>query len=353
MEQTHSQKNTFVNSDTQGDFHKLHFDSIQTLRGIAAIFVVFEHIRFLQNGAFGVDLFFCISGFMIMFTTYKDTKHFLRKRLLRILPFYYAMTIATYFLLLVFPSMFEQSSANLSYLAKSLLFIPFDIGNGAIQPLLRIGWTINMEMFFYLLFFLASHISHKYRGLLCSLFLGAFVLLGKVFLGANVVLSFYSNPIILEFVMGMLCYEIARKIYNYHRKQKGSPFLIPVLSLLSLFLVIFMWQIRPLVSMSGFNRLLYWGIPALLILLCFFTLGLLTTMPKFTVTLGNISFSLYLIHYYPVMFIDRKILDFSIVTPISVLGAICSILIIILAAKFAWYLIEHKLGTWLRVQLKV
>lgn len=55
-------------------FQDLHFDSIQALRGLAALFVVFQHIRFLNFGAFGVDIFFCISGFMIMFTTEKKYK---------------------------------------------------------------------------------------------------------------------------------------------------------------------------------------------------------------------------------------------------------------------------------------
>ena len=64
-------------------FQDLHFDSIQALRGLAALFVVFQHIRFLNFGAFGVDIFFCISGFMIMFTTEKSTKYFFRKRLIR------------------------------------------------------------------------------------------------------------------------------------------------------------------------------------------------------------------------------------------------------------------------------
>ena len=140
-------------------FQDLHFDSIQALRGLAALFVVFQHIRFLNFGAFGVDIFFCISGFMIMFTTEKSTKYFFRKRLIRILPLYYLMTLVTYLSLLLFPSMFQQTRHNLSHLVKSLLFVPFDIGGGIIQPLVRIGWTINCEMLFYLLFFIAFHIS--------------------------------------------------------------------------------------------------------------------------------------------------------------------------------------------------
>ena len=196
-------------------FQDLHFDSIQALRGLAALFVVFQHIRFLNFGAFGVDIFFCISGFMIMFTTEKSTKYFFRKRLIRILPLYYLMTLVTYLSLLLFPSMFQQTRHNLSHLVKSLLFIPFDIGGGIIQPLVRIGWTINCEMLFYLLFFIAFHISMKYRGLICSAFLT--VLVGAVQICTPVisswqspiggvlspVLMFYGDPVMLEFIFGI------------------------------------------------------------------------------------------------------------------------------------------------------
>ena len=200
-----SMENITVNKE----FHELHFDSIQALRGLAALFVVFQHVRFLNFGAFGVDIFFCISGFMIMFTTEKSTKYFFRKRLVRILPLYYLMTLGTYLSLLLFPSMFQQTRHDFSYLVKSLLFIPFDIGSGAIQPLVRIGWTINCEMLFYLLFFIAFHISMKYRGLICSAFLVILVGMVQIFAPAisswqspigNVLspfLIFYGDPVML------------------------------------------------------------------------------------------------------------------------------------------------------------
>ena len=183
-----SMENITVNKE----FHELHFDSIQALRGLAALFVVFQHVRFLNFGAFGVDIFFCISGFMIMFTTEKSTKYFFRKRLVRILPLYYLMTLGTYLSLLLFPSMFQQTRHDFSYLVKSLLFIPFDIGSGAIQPLVRIGWTINCEMLFYLLFFIAFHISMKYRGLICSAFLAILVGMVQIFAPA---ISSWQSPI--------------------------------------------------------------------------------------------------------------------------------------------------------------
>lgn len=152
----------------------------------------------------------------------KSTKYFFRKRLIRILPLYYLMTLVTYLSLLLFPSMFQQTRHNLSYLVKSLLFIPFDIGGGIIQPLVRIGWTINCEMLFYLLFFIAFHISMKYRGLICSAFLA--VLVGAVQIFAPLisswqspigrmfspVLMFYGDPVMLEFIFGILAYYLLR-----------------------------------------------------------------------------------------------------------------------------------------------
>ena len=45
-------------------FHTGKFNSIQVLRGFTALIVALEHIRYLNCGAFGVDIFFIISGFM-------------------------------------------------------------------------------------------------------------------------------------------------------------------------------------------------------------------------------------------------------------------------------------------------
>ena len=326
----------------QKAFHDNHFDSIQTLRAVSAIFVILEHVRFLNCGAFGVDIFFCISGFMIMFSTHKSTKHFMKKRLIRILPLYYIMTIGTFFLLLLFPSMFEQTTANPVFLIKSLLFIPFDIGNGVLQPLMRIGWTVNCEIFFYLLFFIAFHISHKYRGLLCSIFLGVLVLLNQILPIDFAPLRFYGDSVMLEFVLGILCYYAARGIYEYYRKKKMPPFPAPLCLVTAAVLFTVLVVTKPAINILGFRRLLLWGIPAMALVLCFFAAGLAIRMPAWTVRLGDMSFSIYLIHYYPVMFLDRAIFDFSSCTPFSVLGVVISIIVCLGASFVSWYVIEKK-----------
>lgn len=329
-------------------FHDNHYDSIQALRGIAALFVVLEHIRFLNCGAFGVDIFFIISGFMIMFSTHRNSKHFLIKRIVRIVPLYYLVTLGTFLLLLLFPAMFEQTKANPVFLLKSLAFIPFDIGGGVLQPIVRIGWTVNCEVFFYLLFFIAMKISHKYRGVICSILLGVPVLIAQLTTSDFAPLTFYGNPIMLEFVLGILVYYICMGIYHTYCSSKLSKGVCYVALIVAVMLLAFLALTKKQSNILGFYRLSSWGLPAMIIVLCFFVAGLFIKVPRPFVVLGNISFSLYLLHYYPVMLFDRKVFDFSTCTPYALLGVFVSIIICILLGYGCWYLVEYRFTKWLR-----
>lgn len=332
-------------------FHDRHFDSIQALRGISALFIVLEHIRFLNCGAFGVDIFFCISGFMIMFTTHKSTKYFLRKRLIRILPLYYCMTLGTYLLLLLFPGMFAETTADPVFLIKSLLFIPFDIGGGILQPLMRIGWTINCEIFFYLLFFIALHLSHRFRGLLCSIMLCGIIAAARLLPVDSALLTFYGNPVMLDFVLGILCYYVARGLYRLKEKNQLPKLCLP--ASISLIVLCFAGLLitKPSINILGFRRPLVWGLPGFALVLCFFILGLYTKLPSPLVRLGNMSFSLYLVHYYPVMLLDRLVFDFSTFTLRALFGVAVSIALCVLFSCICHEIMEKRLSGWLRSRL--
>ena len=347
--------------DRQSDFHQLHFDSIQALRGITALFIVLEHIRFLNCGAFGVDIFFCISGFMIMFSTQRDASFFLRKRLIRILPLYYLMTIGTFLLLVLFPGMFAQTKADPVFLIKSLLFIPFDIGGGVLQPLMRIGWTVNCEIFFYFLFSAALRFSHRFRGLISGSLLLIIVAAASLLPDPPAFLAFYGNPVMLEFLYGMAAYYAARQLYRLYlddalpgfrkpaakQKSPGAGFFLSLALLLLCFACLV--AAKPSVNILGFRRPLVWGIPAFLIVMCAFLLGLaLPKIPRQLVRLGDASFSLYLMHYYPVMFLDRIAFDFSACTPISLFGAVTAVCISILLALISREIMEKRFSGWLR-----
>ncbi len=331
------------------NFHNQRFAGIQALRGILALFVVLEHIRFAACGAFAVDAFFCISGFMIMFSTHDDTKHFLAKRLIRILPLYYLMTIGTFLLLLMAPNMFETTSANAENLIKSLLFIPFDIGGGILQPLMRVGWTINCEFFFYLLFWVSFKISHKYRAAICSILLVVLVTISHTIPHNSVFLSFYGAPVMLDFIWGMLAYYVCRWMFvKWDVKKVNRDIHIEKgISILSLFLAIMLFVVliatKTDIDTLSLQRPLYWGGAGFLLVLLFFMSELFGwKVPTSLVHLGNISFSLYLLHYYPVMFLGRAIFNFEYFDVKSIIGATLAICISVVAALLSYKLIENK-----------
>jgi peptidoglycan/LPS O-acetylase OafA/YrhL len=138
---------------------------LELLRFIAAALVLFFHISVIGVGEFGVDIFFIISGFVMMYSTQTDSRNFFLKRLIRIVPLYWLVTIITFSFYYIFPSFFSLPSNDLSHLVMSLLFIPFDKNGSGHAPILSVGWTLNYEMYFYFLFSLACIISNKNRGI--------------------------------------------------------------------------------------------------------------------------------------------------------------------------------------------
>lgn len=346
-------ENTLRNKDerTMPEFHNCHFKSIQALRGLAALFIVLEHVRYLNCGAFGVDIFFCISGFMIIFSTEKSAEHFFAKRLIRILPLYYLFTLATFAALLFFPNAFETTEARPEFLIKSLLFLPFDIGGGVLQPLMRIGWTVNCEIFFYLIFWIGMKINHKFRALFSALFLGVFVALAAVFPEASAFLSFYGNPVMLDFCFGMVLYYIAKRLYMAKSQAKlpNSCKWISVTGVIILFAYFLIT--RSFLDILAFRRPLFWGLPAALLVLCFFLAELYFPMPTTLVRLGDISFSLYLVHYYPVAFLDRKVFDFSAFSSQALLGTALAIAISVILSFISFQIIEQGFCGYLKRKL--
>lgn len=273
-------------------------------------------------------------------------------RLIRIIPLYYLMTFVTFFLMKFLPQLFVESKLQSLFLIKSLLFIPFDLtGNNAIFPIMRIGWTINYEIFFYLLFWLSLKISFKYRGIICTSIISILVILGQIFSFQYIPLKFYTDPILLEFVLGMASYYILKFIYAYFYQNLPHKFW----AYLCMLLIVTLFSILILsynsIDITRFHRVLFWGIPGMIIMLCFFVVGLFFTPHKAFTLIGNMSFSIYLIHYYPIQFIGRKIFDFSQCSIISILGAIISIIIILILSFISYLIIEKKLTLVLKKAL--
>jgi peptidoglycan/LPS O-acetylase OafA/YrhL len=192
-------------------------ESVQMMRGIAALTVVVCHLGIMGSvGTFGVDLFFCISGFIMMFITEKSCAGFLKKRFLRICPLYYLLTIGAFAMAFIAPQLLRSPNSGFDTLLRSLLFICGDKHDTLTDStiIVGVGWTLCYEMLFYLLFFMAFTISHKNRHYIATAFLAVIVLTGVIVKPENQYFAFYTSPILLEFALGMFAYKIL-----YRRSQ--------------------------------------------------------------------------------------------------------------------------------------
>lgn len=196
------------------------FRSIQGLRGIAAVLVVFHHYRgillvmnehgvadipFIVNwgnleifGAIGVPIFFVVSGFVMGIQAFdpglRGALEFGAKRIARIVPSYWLLT------LLAVP-IFAVGDANL--ILKSLFFVA---ETPVSHPIIGPGWSLEYEMFFYLLFaglVVGNVAGSAVRGMiLLTLILGFMVLVNGITDGAW--FNKFGSPMVLEFCAGML-----------------------------------------------------------------------------------------------------------------------------------------------------
>lgn len=268
-------------------------DSIQLLRALAASAVVVYHIPLFRNGAWGVDIFFVISGFIMALVTAHSTRHFLTKRIIRVLPLYWLGTLGVFAIALLLPSLLDNTTADLEGLIKSLLFIPYQKGE-YVQPLLFLGWTLNFEMFFYALFALSMAINHRHRLLICSLMIAVLVLLGHVMKFDAVVPAFYTDAILLEFIFGMGCYALYARTAAWRASlTTGTRWALVLLGVACLACMPFSDVLDPLLGRAG-----YWGIPALFGFLAIVHGLSSIRLPTAVVLIGDASFSLYLFHPY-------------------------------------------------------
>lgn len=305
------------------------------MRGIAALSVIFAHIGMIGKGSFGVDLFFCISGFIMMFVTEKSSDGFLKKRVLRICPLYYLLTILAFAVAFIIPNLLRDANTELVALLRSFLFIGSAENN---KIIVGVGWTLCYEMFFYLLFFIALKISHKYRHIISTVFLTIIVFTGLIIKPSNEYLLFYTRPILLEFALGMFAYKIL-----YWRNSKNINILLPLAIIIYISLFFVRLQI---------DRLFTAGIPTFV----FFILTLKALqdkkIPKFFVVLGNISYSLYLTHTFVITSFSRLIMDIDHkVTASSIIASVFAISIAIGVAYISWYLVENKLTNWIKTKI--
>jgi exopolysaccharide production protein ExoZ len=316
------------------------FELIQFLRFVAAALVVISHAtqaydlrivggdgtNYWYFGTFGVDIFFVISGFIMVSTTDASAPNsragwlFLRKRLIRVVPLYWFFTTLKLLILLVSPSASLKSFPTAENIFESYFFIPFKGEDGSFWPVLSVGWTLNFEMFFYLAFaFSVAFFSARVVGVVI-VFIAVFVL--QFFFLSQDVLSFYLDSILLEFVLGMVIAANRNSIVCLFKSAFGSRSAV-------VFIICVMFL--SFVVLDGLPRGLHWGVPAALIVLVAIILEgeprVVEVLSPFS-RLGNSSYSLYLSHTFvvPATAVILAKLSFAGFSVVIILGFVFSII---------------------------
>jgi exopolysaccharide production protein ExoZ len=251
------------------------------LRGLAAVMVVIHHARnsveggqaWPSFGASGVDIFFVISGYVMMLTTQGPISplQFLLKRVARIVPLYW--------LAIIWEARRGPIDADV---LKDAFFIPHF--NNAIPdwiaPSVQQGWTLNYEMVFYLIFTLSMTFSKK-RSYFVLVLLAIMPSLAVL---PGVVFEFYGNSIVYEFGFGVLLF-----LWVSWCPPQGSQ-------LVNLCIMILGFVI--LASASGvWPRAMTQGLPAMLIVWASFLACRGWLKFRIVTVLGNASYAIYLFHW--------------------------------------------------------
>ncbi len=326
------------------------FDGIQALRALAACAVALLHVAD-EAGALagtpgrspwrgvdalpleaGVDLFFVISGFVMAWASWdafgsvRSVAPFVARRLLRIAPLYWLLSLAAVAAAVSAPGLMSDGARDgPGYLAASFLFWPWRRLDGFVQPVLRLGWTLEYEMLFYALVAAALPLRRPAALIAILLALGGLVLAGQAAGFTATPLVFWTDPVVAEFAWGVLVAMAARQ--GWRAGWAGMAACLVLAALASQ-------------APDGMPRALLFGVPAAL--LVFSSLSW-RRVPQAVLLVGNASYALYLVHPFPMRALRVLAARFAVAPAptVAVTMAVC------LAAALALHrLVEQPVLRW-------
>lgn len=347
---------------------KSRLDALQGLRAVAATMVVVDHAimrvarwRGLEGtpfehagwhmGAIGVYVFFIISGFIMMYS-FGDRFGapgapglFAMKRIQRIVPIYWLATIPAGMLVFIWS---RGEHPGLVDWLHAFLFVPTPVTEGqAMRPLLGQGWTLNYEMFFYVIFGVALFLR---KGLGVIFVLG--VLIALVTLGSLVkplsdtrdaydYVTFYTDPIMLLFGVGVVL-ATARRRWSSLRLRGALWLALAILAAAELGFVL----ARGRFPLNPLWLCALWLLCLIAVWLCIVDEGGEGRVRAWLSRLGDASYSTYLFHSF-VIVVSAKV--WERLPQSDLVFVIVSIVLANLAGLFCHRYIERGLDlVWKR-----
>lgn len=257
-------------------------------------------------GHLGVDFFFVLSGFIMAWTNWNRFARpsypgeFLARRIARVVPMYWIATTVALVLLLSQPALFSHGQRPVvSWILKSYFFVPaLSPGGYELSPLVGLGWTLNFEMYFYLLFAFALVLSRRHALLALLGFLAASVAFGLAVPPVGAPMLEVTSWLLLEFALGV---GLAVALRLQRALSREAAWTILVLGTIELFAT--MHVIPQEIDTFGihFGRFLLWGIPVAAVLYALLSLPStwVRSLPGRTMARwGDAGYSIYLFQVF-------------------------------------------------------
>lgn len=281
---------------------------IQALRGIAVLLVIFAHLFQVEEkyageiilpktmllGVSGIDIFFVISGFIMVVTTHKKREgilnsiNFLYRRAIRIYPTYWIYTTLVLIVYLLNHNL-VNSGAPVDILASYALW-PTD------NPfLVAVGWTLSFEIYFYLVFTLMFTLPERFFSAALAAWAALVIIAGTLYQGDTPWIRIILSPLTIEFIAGALLAQMIL-IYRPTLPLAYSGFLI--IASLGLIFIAGRHYLNSTGDIpTGWARVLFLGLPATLIVFCTYSAeNKGARIPLWMTKIGDASYSTYLSH---------------------------------------------------------
>ena len=237
----------------------------------------------------------------------QDWQDFALRRVVRIAPLYWLVTIA------YVPMLLRNQMLSWQSITKTIIFLPIFDGLEFIKPLIYVGWTLSFEIYFYLTIALWMRLSTKNVLFKTALFLVSLSLIGSITNFTWSLPRFMASPLLLEFAYGL----IIGIVYDYISTLKtlginGSVIAALILGLGVITMIGSIWtgygsisEVDAVLSDNkvALYRSVVWGIPCALVIAGYVFIEKLLPLGALHAKLirpmemiGDASFSCYLIH---------------------------------------------------------
>jgi peptidoglycan/LPS O-acetylase OafA/YrhL len=272
-------------------------NNLQALRAFAALNVVLFHIIGTSSrygfsvdylnvfdgwGDNGVDIFFVLSGFIMVYIQ-KDkplsAARFFIDRFTRIAPLYWLMTVLLLAITYIFPSIFRSDISNFQELSLSSIFFVSKLILGK-MPVLYDGWTLEYEMLFYFILTLGMLFQRK---VITYLFVITVI--------SSLIIFNLLDAVAYEFLFGILLGNLYVN-FGHNKKLMAVSFVIGLIWFFSTLLLIRMDCV------IFTQRVVMYGLSSVLII--YGLLGETQIKQGILTKLGDASYSIYLIQIFTI-----------------------------------------------------